>query len=137
MILKDKRLLTCAGFVKGEKVCDVGPDHGYLAAELLLMGKCTWAIAADVNEKPLASAKATLEKYGLTDKAETVLSDGLKNITPDGITDIVIAGMGGELISNILACANWLSGINLVLQPMTQIPYLRKWLAEKGFNIKI
>lgn len=135
MSLKDKRLLACAAFVKGEKVCDVGTDHGYLAAELLLSGKCRKAIAADINEKPLASARATLEKNGLLDRAEVVLSDGLKNISPDGVTDIVIAGMGGELISNILSCADWLNGINLVLQPMTQAAYLRRWLAEHGFGI--
>lgn len=136
MILKDKRLLTCAAFVTGDRVCDVGTDHGYLAAELLLTGKCSSVIAADINEKPLASARATLEKHGLLDRAEVVLSDGLKNISPDGITDIVIAGMGGELIANILSCADWLNGVNLVLQPMTQAVYLRKWLAENGFLIK-
>ena len=70
----------CAEFVKGDTVCDVGTDHGYLAAELLLTGKCTRAIAADINEKPLASARATIEKHGLADKAQIVLSDGLKSI---------------------------------------------------------
>lgn len=135
MILKDKRLLACAELVKGNKVCDVGTDHGYLAAELLTTGKCTRAIAADINEKPLASARATLEKHGLTDKADIVLSDGLKSVSLDGVTDIVVAGMGGELISNILSCGDSLEGINLVLQPMTQAAYLRKWLAENGFLI--
>lgn len=136
MILKDKRLLACAEFVKGDTVCDIGTDHGYLAAELLLTGKCKRAIAADINEKPLASARATLEKHGLLEKADVVLSDGLKNISSDGVTDIVIAGMGGELISNILSCADWLEGVNLVVQPMTQAAYLRKWLAENGFSIE-
>lgn len=131
-----KRLAACAGFVSGEKVCDVGTDHGYLAAELLLSGKCRFAVAADINEKPLASARATLEKHGLTDRANTVLSDGLENISPDGITDIVIAGMGGELIASILSKCGWLKGVNLVLQPMTQAPYLRKWLGENGFDLK-
>ncbi len=132
----DKRLSLCAEFITGEKVCDVGTDHGYLAAELLESGKCRCAVAADVNEKPLESARATLEKRGLLDRAELVLSDGLKNITPDGITDIVIAGMGGELIAEILSHGSWIDGINLVLQPMTQAAFLRRWLGENGFKLK-
>ncbi len=132
----DKRLSACAGFVKGSMVCDVGTDHGYLAAELLLSGKCSHVIASDINEKPLKSAHDTLEKLGLLSNASLILSDGLKNIPLDNITDIVIAGMGAELISNILSCGKNLHGINLILQPMTHAPYLRKWLAENGFLIK-
>ena len=51
------RLRACAEYVVGGKACDVGTDHGYLAAELLLSGKCSFAIAADINEKPLDSAQ--------------------------------------------------------------------------------
>lgn len=131
-----KRLYVCAELVTGERVCDVGTDHGYLAAELLLSGKCRTAVAADINEKPLASARETLAKNNLLDRADIVLSDGLKNVSPEGITDIVIAGMGGELIASILSCCKWLKGINLILQPMTQAPYLRRWLAENGFMLK-
>ncbi len=131
----DKRLSACADFVKGSRVCDIGTDHGYLTAELLLSGKCKTAVAADINEKPLASAKKTLEKHGLTDRCELILSDGLKNIPESNMTDIVIAGMGGELIASILSCCSWLNGINLVLQPMTQQQYLHKWLAENGFKL--
>ena len=80
----DKRLSACADFVKGSRVCDIGTDHGYLTAELLLSGKCKTAVAADINEKPLASAQKTLEKHGLTDRCELILSDGLKNI-PESI----------------------------------------------------
>ncbi len=131
-----KRLAACAGFVEGEKACDVGTDHGYLAAELLLSGKCRAVIASDINEKPLAAARKTLEKHRLLDRAELVLSDGLKKIPLEDVTDIVIAGMGGELIFSILSECGQLKGKNLVLQPMTQAPYLRKKLAENGFRIK-
>jgi dinuclear metal center YbgI/SA1388 family protein len=131
-----KRLKACAEFVKGERVCDVGTDHGYLAAELLLSGRCCSAVASDINEKPLASAKATFEKYAVSDKADVILSDGLQNVPLDGVTDIVIAGMGGELISAILSRKiSELTGIDLVLQPMTQAPFLRSWLYENGFEI--
>lgn len=128
------RLAACAEFVKGERACDVGTDHGYLAAELLLSGKCSFAIAADINEKPLGSARCTLHKHGLDERSQTVLSDGVKNVDLDGVTDIIIAGMGGELISAILS-QKPLDGINLVLQPMTKAPYLRRYLAENGFEL--
>lgn len=135
MILKDKRLLACAKYVKGERVCDVGTDHGYLPAYLLTENICKTAIAADVNEKPLLSADRTLRENGLSDRAQTVLSDGLKSIDLTSVTDIVIAGMGGELISAILAADSCLGGINLILQPMTKAPNLRKWLCDNGFCI--
>lgn len=131
----DKRLTLCAGFVRGNRVCDVGTDHAYLVAELLSNRKCDTAVAADINEKPLASAKITLEKAGVLDRAELILSDGLKNIPESGITDIVIAGMGGELIYKILSECGWLKGKNLILQPMSRSEFLIKKLCENGFEI--
>lgn len=138
----DKRLSLCAEMVAGDFICDIGTDHAYLVAELLKAGKCKRAIAADINEKPLASAKATLEKYGVSDKAALILSDGLKNIYSDSaadfalVTDIVAAGMGGELIAEIFSDAARLRGKNLILQPMTHPAYLRKKLCDNGFAIK-
>ncbi len=131
----DKRLNLCAEFVKGDRICDIGTDHAYLVAELLSQGKCSTAVAADINEGPLAAARATLEKAGVLDKADVILSDGLKSVPESGITDIVIAGMGGELISRILEACDWLDGKNLILQPMTQAPYLVKWLYGNSFEI--
>ncbi|MCM1381009.1 MAG: tRNA (adenine(22)-N(1))-methyltransferase TrmK, partial [Muribaculaceae bacterium] len=131
----DKRLKLCADTVKGKRVCDVGTDHAYLIAELLSSGKCETAVAADVNEKPLAAARANLERAGVLDRAEIILSDGLKNVPQKGITDIVIAGMGGELIAKILSECNWLDGVNLILQPMTKSGYLMRFLWENGFEI--
>ncbi|MGN0692370.1 MAG: class I SAM-dependent methyltransferase [Oscillospiraceae bacterium] len=133
----DKRLSLCAELVSGEYICDIGTDHGYLPAELLFSGKCTRATAADINEKPLEAAKVTFEKYNVSDKASLVLSDGLKAVDISGVTDIVIAGMGGELISRILEeGADKLSpGINLILQPMTKAPVLRKYLCSHGYEI--
>ena len=134
-IMLDKRLQLCADMVKGNRVCDVGTDHAYLVAELLTSGKCSTAIAADINEKPLQAARATLEKAGVLDRAEIIRSDGLKDIPERGITDIVIAGMGGELIAKILSECDWLDGKNLILQPMTKAESLIKWLYGNGFEI--
>ncbi|MCH5349137.1 MAG: Nif3-like dinuclear metal center hexameric protein [Oscillospiraceae bacterium] len=132
----DKRLRLCADMVKGNRVCDVGTDHAYLVAELLISGKCETAVAADINENPLKAAMTTLENAGVTDRVEIIRSDGLKEIPGSGITDIVIAGMGGELISKILSECPWrLEGKNLILQPMSRVESLIKWLCENGFEI--
>lgn len=136
MKLHDKRLLVCADMVGGDFVCDIGTDHGYLPAYLLTSGKCSRAIAADINKMPLEAARATLEKEGVSDRAQLYLSDGLKEIPLDGVTDIVIAGMGGELIFRILSADERVKkcGANLILQPMTRALVLRKALAGNGFE---
>lgn len=131
----DKRLKLCADMVKGKRVCDVGTDHAYLIAELLTSGKCDTAVAADINEKPLASASSNLEKAGVIEKVTIVLSDGLRSVSKEGITDIVIAGMGGELIAKILSECTWLDGVNLVLQPMSKADVLLRYLWENGFEV--
>lgn len=133
----DGRLSLCAKFVSdGGRACDVGTDHAYLVAELLLSGKCISAIACDIADGPLLSAKMTIEKNNLSEKAEVIKSDGLDNISPDGITDVVIAGMGGELIRDIVLRADWLkNGVNIILQPMTKPEILRESLMKNGYEI--
>ncbi|MBE6839150.1 MAG: SAM-dependent methyltransferase [Ruminococcus sp.] len=134
----DKRLGVCMSLVSdGGIACDVGTDHAYLAAELLLAGRCTKVIASDIADGPLDAARQTIEKKGLSDRAEVVKSDGLKNITPDGITDVIMAGMGGELIARIISEAPWLkeNRVRLILQPMTKEKELRRELYRSGFSI--
>jgi len=133
----DKRLSLCAEFVsEGGVVCDVGTDHAYLVAELLRSGKCRKAVAADIADGPLDAARQTLERYGLLDSVRIIKSDGLREVEQDDITDIVIAGMGGELICEIISCVEWIKNdINLILQPMTRAETLRKTLYENGYEI--
>lgn len=134
----DKRLQMCADMISGTGiVCDVGTDHAYLAAELILSGKCKKVIASDVKKGPLEAAAKTVEKYGVDDKVELILSDGLENVALDGVSDIVIAGMGGETIIEILGkCSQIIANdIHLILQPMTKEEVLRKWLYDHNFVI--
>ncbi len=133
----DKRLLACAEFVSGKnKAVDVGTDHGYLASYLILEGIASSVIACDVNEKPLASACETVEKLNIKENVDIVLSDGLLQIKQENVSDVIIAGMGGELISRIISQSNWnFENVNLILQPMTKISFLRKFLYENGFEI--
>lgn len=134
----NKRLQACAAWVTtGGVVCDVGTDHAYLAAELLRGEICKHVIASDIREGPLQAAKRTLEQAGLLEQATLKLSDGLQQIDGKDVTDVVIAGMGGETIIHILASCEWIqNGVNLILQPMTKIPLLRQWLAENGYAIE-
>ncbi len=138
MITLDKRLEACAKYITGKGImCDVGTDHAYLPAHLVMEGICERAIAGDINDGPLKYAEQTLEKYDVRDKITLVKSDGLENIEPQNVSDIVIAGMGGETIAEILSKANWVKkGVNLILQPMTRASHLRRWLYKNGFDIK-
>lgn len=133
----DERLLACASMIrKGAKVCDVGTDHAYLPCYLVSHNLSHDVTAADVNEKPLETAKRTIAEAGLSGKIKTVLSDGLEKIDSD-TEDVVIAGMGGELIAKILFSCPWSKefGKHFILQPMTNTPYLRKALYQEGFEI--
>lgn len=134
----DLRLTACAELVRpGTKVCDVGTDHAYLPCYLVKNGITSQVIAADVNERPLASAQKHITEQGLGSSIRTVLSDGLAQISEQEADDIVIAGMGGELICRIVLDCPWLRSAekHLILQPMTQIPYLRETLCAQGYEI--
>lgn len=133
----DKRLVTCAKLCTGDFVCDVGTDHGYLPCFMIKENMCKKALACDVAPMPLRSAEEHINREGLSDRIGTVLSDGLDNVPPEGITDVVMAGMGGELIARLLEKCPWVkNGVNLVLQPMTKWDVLRKWLYDNGFEVK-
>ena len=103
MIPLSPRLLCCASMLKGDFVCDIGTDHAYLPAYLMMSGKAKQVIATDVKPGPLESAKGTLKRYGVSRDIRLILSDGFDKVPPKGITDVVIAGMGGETIRDILA----------------------------------
>lgn len=133
----NSRLHACADLIRpGAHVCDVGTDHAQLAVYLLEQGIAADVIASDIGEGPLQAAARTIEAHGLTDRIRTILSDGLQSIPPEGLTDIVIAGMGGETMIHILESAPFsLEGKRLILQPMTKARELRRWLFSAGFLI--
>ena len=131
----DQRLLSVAGFVRqGAVVADIGTDHARLPIFLLKEGRVSTAFLSDINEGPLRSAAENLKAAGLSDRVTLMLLDGAAGL---GITDYCIAGMGGELIADIIEKATHLatSGVRLILQPMTRQGYLRAYLARSGFNI--
>lgn len=136
----DGRLSAAAEFVRENSVvADIGTDHAFLPISLILSGKTRFAVASDVNRGPLERARAGAEKFGVTDRMHFALSDGLDGFDAEkyGVTDIVICGMGGELIEKIVRASDYTkkSGVRLVLQPMTFAPELRFFLISNGYNI--
>lgn len=119
----------------GAVVADIGTDHAVLPIALVQSGKCPAAIAADLREGPLSTARQNVAQAGLQALISLRLSDGLDGIAPQEADCIVMAGMGGILITNLLARAPWLRdpAKTLVLQPMTDPPLVREWLVQNGF----
>ena len=131
------RLLVCAGLVApGDRVADIGCDHGYLGIYLLQSGIANHVIAADVVPGPLNAARRNAEKFGFADKMEFYLSDGVQAINRDFDT-LVCAGMGADTMVQILECAPWLqdSRYRLILQCQSRRPELRKYLSDHSYTI--
>lgn len=111
---------------------DVGCDHARLAAALALEKNCR-VIASDVKDGPLEAAKRTLAELGVT-SVETVKSDGLDEI--DYADDVIICGMGGELIADIAERCRFKSeNTRFIIQPMTKADVMRKRLYKAGFEL--
>ena len=131
------RLQACCDFVKpGDRVADVGCDHGYLGIYLLKNGIAQAVIASDINKGPLESARRNSEKFGVGDKISFYLSDGVQNI-PRDFDVLVCAGMGGDTMVSILEAAPWLRDkqYRLVLQCQSKNGFLRRYLSENGWKI--
>ena len=133
-----RRLKTIADMVtEGNRLVDVGCDHGYLPVYLMLEHKISGAIATDVGKCPLARAQEHIAQYGMSQYIEARLCDGLKGVrTGEGDT-LVIAGMGGPLMEKILTEGKEaLPGFReLILQPQSDIPHFRHFLMDYGFRI--
>lgn len=116
---------------------DIGTDHAYIPVCLCLTGKCQSAIASDIRKGPLERAAATVEEYG-ADMVSLRLGSGLETVKPNEAQAIIIAGMGGILIADIIEASKEtaLSASHLILQPMTAAPELREYLIENGFKIE-
>ena len=130
------RLSCIASHVHAKTIADIGTDHAYIPIRLVQDGVCSHAIASDIRQGPLDIAGANIKKYGLADKIETRLGAGLSTIVPNEVQDIIIAGMGGEMIISILAQdEKTAKNSRLILQPMNAQYELRHFLLEHGYKI--
>ncbi len=118
-------------------LADVGTDHAYIPIYAVKNNLCKRALAADLRPGPLKRASANIGRYGLTDRIETRLGDGLEPILLHECDTVTIAGMGGVLIRDILSASlvKAQAAETLLLQPNNAVEALRKWLYESGFDI--
>ncbi|NLW10486.1 MAG: SAM-dependent methyltransferase [Clostridiaceae bacterium] len=138
--LLSPRLRAIADMVteKTDRIIDIGTDHAYLPIWLAGRNTCSTAIASDLRSGPVARAKSNIDKYGMSDRIEARIGDGLEDIALcDGDT-VIIAGMGGLEIMKILDSRldDIPAGLKLILQPQRSIPELRSWLIRNGFSIE-
>lgn len=133
------RLRAVADWVpQGARLADIGTDHGCLPVWLIQNGIIQRAIAADLRDGPLESARRTAQRFGLADSISFRLCDGLTGITPGEVDTVAIAGMGGETIAGILDAAKWTltEDTLLLLQPQSTFSELRSYLIENGYRIQ-
>ena len=113
---------------------DVGCDHAQVGIYLAQSGKVLNMTVSDINDGPIERARRAVHDAELDDKITCVKTDGLDGLLPQDC--VIIAGMGGELIRDIIARAEWTrKNCRLILQPMSMAPVLRKFLFENGYEI--
>lgn len=136
MIQISNRLQHAAAMVTpGNRLADVGTDHGYVPIYLIQKEIIPSAIAMDINAGPLERAKEHIAQYGLGGYIQTRQSDGVASLKPQETDSILIAGMGGGLVIHILTegkevCTN---AKELVLQPQSELERVRRFLDENGY----
>ncbi len=130
------RLRTVADRVpRGARLADVGTDHAYLPAWLLLAGTIPSAGCTDRRPGPLVRAEETVRTWDVADKVSLRLCDGLAGVSPEEVDCVAIAGMGGETILHILKEAPWAVGKPCVVQPMSSLSDLRAGLGTLGLHV--
>lgn len=124
--------------LSGKPVADIGTDHGFIPAHILLEGICPYAILTDINRGPLERARQNLCEFEVDpSKYELRLGSGFETLSPGEADSVIIAGMGGELMVSMFQEAPFdLSCISrFVLQPRTHEEDLRSWLTQNGYCI--
>lgn len=133
-----ERLLKIASLVsQNKKVADIGTDHGYIPVYLLKENVVNYAILADINKGPLENARKEVNRNKLNDKVDLRLGSGIEVLKKGEVDEIIIAGMGGSLISELLMANEEVSHTaeKLILQPMQNPEDLRKFLYTNGYEI--
>lgn len=133
------RLAALAARIRpGSRLVDVGTDHAYLPIYVVQQNICPFAIATDIRSGPVACAREHIASVGLAERIDVRKGDGLASVKPEEAEDIVIAGMGGELIASILEAAPFVRDprIRLLLQPMSRPEKLREYLLTHGFVLE-
>ena len=137
MKLTDRLLKIASLVTKDKKIADIGTDHGYIPVHLLNEGYIDFAILADVNKGPLENARKEVRHNNLIDKVDLRLGSGIEVLKKGEVDEVIIAGMGGILISELLEANIEVaqSTERFILQPMQAQKELRKYLLNNGYEI--
>ncbi|MCI5873870.1 MAG: class I SAM-dependent methyltransferase [Clostridiales bacterium] len=138
MVKISERLCRAASLISdGNRLADVGTDHGYVPIYLLQQQRIPRAIAMDINRGPLERAKEHIRLYRLEEYIETRLSDGVKALKADEADSILIAGMGGGLVMHILEAGQDVcrQAKELVLQPQSELERVRRFLWSEHYCV--
>jgi tRNA (adenine22-N1)-methyltransferase len=133
-----RRLILIASMAdKCNCIVDVGTDHGYVPIYLVKNGICAKAVASDINRGPVEKAQSNVASEGLSDKIECRQGGGLSTVGPAEVQGAIIAGMGGNLIRDIIEEGKSVfAKLSFsVLQPVQNAEILRKYVYESGFDI--
>lgn len=132
------RLLKIASLVsENKRLADIGTDHGYIPVYLLNEGKINFAILSDINKGPLENARSEVKRNKLEDKVDLRLGSGIEVLKKGEVDEVIIAGMGGILIGELLEANKEVahSVDRLILQPMQAQEELRQYLLNNGYEI--
>ena len=137
VVLSGRLQAVVAMVTAGNRVCDVGCDHGFVPIYLVEQGISPAVLAMDVKNGPLNAAREHIAEHGLEDVIETRLSDGLHNYNIGESDTLICAGMGGRLMMRILSDnpGKTESFRELILQPQSEIEQFRAWLRQQGYRI--
>ena len=138
MIKLSERLAVIAGYVRqGEIVADIGTDHGLLPIFLLQQNISPKAVLCDIKKGPLEKARANLHIYASESRADLRLGGGLEPLEIGEVDTVIIAGMGGLMMTKILAAhpVKTRSFRKFILQPRNGRDKLRIWLYNQGYTI--
>lgn len=138
MVKISERLCRAASLISdGNRLADVGTDHGYVPIYLLQQQKIPYAIAMDINRGPLERAREHIRLYQLEEYIETRLSDGVEALKVGEADSILIAGMGGGLVMHILEAGQEVcrQAKELVLQPQSELERVRRFLWMEGYRV--
>lgn len=130
-----KRLSSCLKYTQGyQKLADIGTDHALLPIHAIAEGFVSFALAIDNKEGPFVTAYNNVLKHKLQNRIKVILSEGLNSIDED-VDVVVISGMGGNVISNILLQDNLQNVKRLILQPNNDSFLVRESIVKIGFHI--
>ena len=137
VVLSGRLQAVAAMVTVGNRVCDVGCDHGFVPIYLVEQGFSPSVLAMDVRSGPLSAAREHIAERGLDNTIDTRISDGLHNYNVGEADTLICAGMGGRLMMRILSDDKdkTESFHELILQPQSEIEQFRAWLREQGYRI--